>query len=55
MWKWELSLAETADMLKAPTTAQVSAIKVSGFKLTLKVCEHNRAAHASIASVGTRF
>jgi len=46
IWKRELSLAETSSALNAPT-AQVSAIEVSGFKPTLKVCEHNRATYAS--------
>jgi len=46
----ELSLAETPSALTASTTAQISAIEVTGFKPTLKMCEHNRAAHASAVS-----
>jgi len=48
-WKWELSLADLSGAPKAPTIAQASAIEVSGFKPTLKVCEHNCVAHASMA------
>ena len=45
--RMEVRRAETSSVLTAPTTDQISAIEVCGFKPTRKVCEHNRVAHAS--------